>query len=92
MISREWAVELVERQLLAWYMGYNTRQFLETHEIRHALGGNAPFLVDGVDGSLHQVVPWMCEDFLARRCPALCRCRQHRDRTAVGLAGTASAG
>lgn len=87
MISREWAVELVERQLLAWwesrgsaaydepfviahveqhelgwYIGYNTRKFLETREIRYALGGNAPFVVDGSDGSLHQVAPWMCED------------------------------
>lgn len=89
MISREWAVELVERRLLAewesagparsdepfvvggieqhelgWLIGYNTRRFVETREFRYMLVGNAPFLVDAVDGSLHQVVPWMCEDFL----------------------------
>ncbi|WP_194918569.1 YrhB domain-containing protein [Catenulispora rubra] len=89
MISREWAVELVERRLLAewesvgsvrsdepsvvagveqhelgWLIGYNTRRFVETGDVKYMLVGNAPFLVDGLDGGLHRVVPWMCEDFL----------------------------
>lgn len=36
---------------------------METGDRTYALGGNAPYVVDGLDGSLHRVFPWMCEGF-----------------------------
>ncbi|MFN2555886.1 MAG: YrhB domain-containing protein [Nitriliruptorales bacterium] len=47
----------------SWIFYYNTRTFLETRELRHALAGNAPVIVDkdtgetyfaAADGSLDQ--------------------------------------
>lgn len=53
----------VEQHELGWYIVYNTRQFVETGDRGYALCGNAPYVVDGLDGSLHRVFPWMCEGF-----------------------------
>lgn len=36
-----------------WVFYYQSRQFLETGDYAHALGGNAPFIVDRRDGSVH---------------------------------------
>jgi hypothetical protein len=36
-----------------WVFFWNSRQFVETGDIRHALLGNAPLIVDKDDGTLH---------------------------------------
>ena len=36
-----------------WVFFYNSKKYLETGEIRFALAGNAPLIVDALDGSLH---------------------------------------
>jgi hypothetical protein len=53
----------VEQHELGWYIVDNTRQFVESGDRSYALGGNAPYVVDGLDSSLHRVFPWMCEGF-----------------------------
>lgn len=36
-----------------WVFYWNSRRFLETGDVRHALVGNSPFVVDRRDGSVH---------------------------------------
>lgn len=88
MISRAWAIKLVERQLtadweaepaarraqlgqpmviigvkrhaLGWLMTFNSRRFAETRNTRDAWIGQGPYLVDGLDGSLHMVHVQFC--------------------------------
>lgn len=36
-----------------WVFCYNTQEFVETGDADHALGGNAPLIVDRVDGCLY---------------------------------------
>lgn len=90
MISRQWAIELVERQLvsewegkpaarraalggpmvitaigqhaLGWLVSTNTKRHAETRDIRDAWIGHGPYLVDGLDGSLHMVHMQFCRD------------------------------
>ncbi len=38
---------------VGWVFFYNSRQFVETGDEKHALIGNAPLLIDGRTGSLH---------------------------------------
>lgn len=37
-----------------WVFFYNTKRYLETGEFTYMLAGNAPFIVDKRDGSLHE--------------------------------------
>ena len=83
MISREWAIALVERQLtadrvaepaarrallgqpmaiigieqhtLGWLINFNSKQYAESRDRRDGWIGQGPYLVDGLDGSLHMV-------------------------------------
>lgn len=44
-----------------WVFFYNTRAFLETGLIRHALAGNGPIIVERQDGRVrraHAASPW----------------------------------
>jgi hypothetical protein len=36
-----------------WVFFYNTAEFVQTRNARHALFGNAPLIVDRADGSVH---------------------------------------
>ena len=36
-----------------WVFFYDSRAHIETGEIKHAIAGNAPILVEQADGSLH---------------------------------------
>ena len=36
-----------------WVFVYDSKAFVETGEFRHRLAGNAPFIVDKNDGSIH---------------------------------------
>src|SRR2546423_582937 len=47
------AEDRVLERPFGWIFFYNSRQFLETGDDRHALLGNAPFIVDRRDGSVH---------------------------------------
>ncbi|MEV6907062.1 YrhB domain-containing protein [Amycolatopsis sp. NPDC051071] len=72
MVSKEWAVKLVERHVagwtvhgpemvitkvgthrLGWVIHSQSERYLRTGEITDAVVGHGPFLVDGMDGSLH---------------------------------------
>ncbi len=85
VISREWAIELVERHLLGeeaerslppmvvisverhalgWLIICQSPQFARTRDLRDALVGHGPFLVDALDGSLHMVHRQFCSDGL----------------------------
>jgi hypothetical protein len=75
VVSKEWAVRVVERHLagwsaqdgvtmvvadvrahrLGWLIGSQSELYLRTGEIQDAVVGHGPFLVDGVDGSLHHL-------------------------------------
>lgn len=49
-----------------WVFFYNALAYAESGDIGMALAGNAPFLVDGEDGSLHEFgVTRPLEDYLA---------------------------
>jgi len=37
-----------------WVFVYDSKAFIETSELRHRLAGNAPFIVDMNDGSVHE--------------------------------------
>jgi Immunity protein 35 len=88
MISREWAIALVERKLtadweadpaarrallgqpmvitgidqhpLGWLISFNSKQYAESGDRRDAWIGQGPYLVDGLDGSLHMVHMQFC--------------------------------
>ena len=36
-----------------WVFAYNTREYIETNNISHALAGNAPLIVDKDDGQIY---------------------------------------
>lgn len=36
-----------------WVFFYNTKRFLETHDRKYMMPGNAPFVVEREDGSVH---------------------------------------
>jgi Immunity protein 35 len=36
-----------------WVFFYNSKAYLETGDFRHSLAGNAPFIVEKSNGSLH---------------------------------------
>ena len=36
-----------------WIFFYSSKRYLETHDIRYAVAGNAPMIVDRRDGSIH---------------------------------------
>lgn len=75
MVSREWAVEVVERHLaglptygappmvvasvsphrLGWVIHSRSERYLRTRHFMDMPVGTGPYLVDGVDGSLHQL-------------------------------------
>jgi hypothetical protein len=38
-----------------WVVHWNSRRFLETGDVRHALHGNTPLLVDRRDGAVHAI-------------------------------------
>ena len=42
-----------EEHDFGWVFYWTSREYLETGEIRYALGGNAPLIVDRNNGSIH---------------------------------------
>ena len=50
------AEELTRDEGWCWVIGYNTRAFLETRSMSHALVGNGPFVVEKATGRVHQLV------------------------------------
>lgn len=42
-----------EEHDFGWVFYWTSREYFETGDIRYALGGNAPLIVDREDGSLH---------------------------------------
>ncbi|MET8853629.1 YrhB domain-containing protein [Amycolatopsis sp. NPDC004625] len=75
MVSKAWAVQIVERHLagwpargqprmvimdvrphrLGWLISSQSERYVRTREFIDMVVGHGPFLVDGVDGSLHTV-------------------------------------
>ncbi|GAB3147309.1 hypothetical protein GCM10027258_40500 [Amycolatopsis stemonae] len=75
MVSKAWAVQVVERHLaewptqghpgmvvmdvsphrLGWLIFSQSERYVRTREFMDMVVGHGPFLVDGVDGSLHTV-------------------------------------
>ncbi|MDX3186843.1 YrhB domain-containing protein [Streptomyces sp. MN03-5084-2B] len=75
MVSKEWAVQVVERHLagwltrggpamvitdvdphrLGWVIHSQSERYVRTRKLLDMVVGHGPFLVDGVDGSLHTV-------------------------------------
>ena len=57
-ITRRHALVLLDRltreEDFGWVFFYNSKLFVETRDINHALGGNAPIIVNRVDGSLYE--------------------------------------
>ncbi|MFI6048680.1 YrhB domain-containing protein [Streptomyces violascens] len=49
------AVTHVEEHELAWVVCWTTEEFVRTRNPDFQLAGNGPYLVDRVDGSLHQI-------------------------------------
>ncbi|RLV10567.1 hypothetical protein CTZ27_04240 [Streptomyces griseocarneus] len=49
-----------EEHELVWIVFYMSAEYVRTGDPRHLLGGNGPYLVDRLDGSLHSigVVSW----------------------------------
>lgn len=45
----------VRRHELAWIVSYQSVEYVRTKDLRHMLIGNGPYLVDRVDGSLHDI-------------------------------------
>jgi hypothetical protein len=37
-----------------WVFFWNSKKYVETNEVRYALAGNAPLIVDRRDGSIHE--------------------------------------
>ena len=46
------AVSSLREFALCWVAGYNTRAFLETRSIRHALAGGGPLIIDKRTGTV----------------------------------------
>ncbi|MFE9450176.1 YrhB domain-containing protein [Streptomyces sp. NPDC006739] len=49
------AVVRVEKHELVWIVSWQSEEFVRTRNPGHMLIGNGPYLVDRVDGGLHQV-------------------------------------
>ncbi|MFJ3594899.1 YrhB domain-containing protein [Streptomyces sp. NPDC090231] len=49
------ALSRVERHELVWIVSWTSEEYLRTRNPDFALAGNGPYLVDRVDGSLHQI-------------------------------------
>lgn len=49
------AVSHVERHELVWIVSWTSEEYLRTRNPDFMLAGNGPYLVDRVDGSLHQI-------------------------------------
>ncbi|WP_371656830.1 MULTISPECIES: YrhB domain-containing protein [unclassified Streptomyces] len=47
----------VEAHELVWIVSYQTEEYLRTRDPGQLLGGNGPYLVDRIDGGLHQIGP-----------------------------------
>ncbi|TWE15228.1 YrhB domain-containing protein [Kitasatospora atroaurantiaca] len=50
-------VTKAEEHELVWIVYYQTAEYLRTGDPSQLLGGNGPYLVDRLDGSLHQIGP-----------------------------------
>ena len=49
------AVVRVEEHELVWIVSWQSEEFVRTRNSKYALIGNGPYLVDRVDGGLHQI-------------------------------------
>lgn len=49
------AVVRVEEHELVWIVSWQSEEFVRTRNSRYMLVGNGPYLVDRVDGGLHQI-------------------------------------
>ncbi|BCK69232.1 hypothetical protein Srufu_031850 [Streptomyces libani subsp. rufus] len=49
------AVAHVREHELVWIVAWTSEEYLRTRNSRFMLAGNGPYLVDRVDGSLHQI-------------------------------------
>ncbi|MFE4424206.1 YrhB domain-containing protein [Streptomyces sp. NPDC056817] len=49
------AVVRVEKHELVWIVSWQSEEFVRTRNLGHMLVGNGPYLVDRVDGGLHQI-------------------------------------
>ncbi|MFD3505218.1 YrhB domain-containing protein [Streptomyces sp. NPDC058676] len=49
------AVVRVEEHELVWIVSWQSEEFVRTQNSRYMLVGNGPYLVDRVDGGLHQI-------------------------------------
>ncbi|MGW5058606.1 YrhB domain-containing protein [Streptomyces sp. NPDC004096] len=49
------AVVHVEAHELVWIVSWQSEEFVRTGNLKYALIGNGPYLVDRVDGGLHQI-------------------------------------
>ncbi len=60
-LDRRYSGQLVvsgtEEHELVWIVYYQSAEYLRTGDLSHMLGGNGPYLVDRVDGGLHQIGP-----------------------------------
>ncbi|MEW2290129.1 YrhB domain-containing protein [Streptomyces sp. NPDC047841] len=53
--AQRMAVAGVKEHELAWIVFWNSEQFVRTRQWRYMLVGTGPYLVDRVDGGLHQI-------------------------------------
>ncbi len=51
-VGQEVAIASIRQFPASWVIGYNTRAFLETRAIRHALAGGGPLIIDRQNGDL----------------------------------------
>jgi hypothetical protein len=53
-LPRDWVVldERTIERTWGWVFFYNSKRYLETREIRYALAGNAPYIVNRYTGAL----------------------------------------
>jgi hypothetical protein len=49
------AVVGVKKHELVWIISWQSEEFVRTRDAEHMLVGNGPYLVDRVDGGLHQI-------------------------------------
>ncbi|MFF7858981.1 YrhB domain-containing protein [Streptomyces sp. NPDC007904] len=49
------AVVRVKEHELVWIVSWQSEDFVRTRNLKYALVGNGPYLVDRVDGGLHQI-------------------------------------
>ncbi|MEV0027314.1 YrhB domain-containing protein [Streptomyces atroolivaceus] len=53
--ARRMAVVRVEEHELVWIVSWQSEEFVRTRNSRYMLVGHGPYLVDRVDGGLHQI-------------------------------------